>query len=67
MCIGMILWNFVVKEDNFIGQVLTFTMLCTSLYSTYVWPGMLSMHKSNHPRLSVFICIGDLWNLNFDC
>uniref|UniRef100_A0A8C9YUQ6 G protein-coupled receptor 155 n=1 Tax=Sander lucioperca TaxID=283035 RepID=A0A8C9YUQ6_SANLU len=46
-CFGMILWNFVVKEDNFIGQVLTFTLLCTSLYSTYVWPGMLCMHNTH--------------------
>ncbi|XP_024142481.1 integral membrane protein GPR155 [Oryzias melastigma] len=40
--IGMILWNFVVKEGNFIGQILTFTLLCTSLYSTYMWPGINS-------------------------
>lgn len=40
-CIGMIAWNFVVKEDNFIGQVLTFTLLCTSLYSSYLWPGLI--------------------------
>lgn len=42
-CIGMIAWNFVVKEDNFVGQVLTFTLLCTSLYSTYVWPGLIAL------------------------
>ncbi|XP_041662814.1 integral membrane protein GPR155-like [Cheilinus undulatus] len=42
-CIGMILWNFVVKEGNFVGQVLTFTLLCTSLYSTYVWPGLIAL------------------------
>ncbi|XP_019945714.2 lysosomal cholesterol signaling protein [Paralichthys olivaceus] len=42
-CIGMILWNFVVKENNFIGQYLTFTLLCTSLYSTYVWPGLIAL------------------------
>ncbi|KAI3356243.1 hypothetical protein L3Q82_017486, partial [Scortum barcoo] len=42
-CIGMILWNFVVKEDNFVGQVLTFTLLCTSLYSSYVWPGLIAL------------------------
>ncbi|XP_071330970.1 lysosomal cholesterol signaling protein [Trachinotus anak] len=42
-CIGMILWNFVVKGDNFIGQVLTFTLLCTSLYSTFVWPGLIAL------------------------
>ncbi|KAF7668749.1 hypothetical protein LDENG_00284180 [Lucifuga dentata] len=40
-CVGMILWNFVVRDSNFIGQVLTFTLLCTSLYSTYVWPGLI--------------------------
>uniref|UniRef100_A0AAX7SW69 DEP domain-containing protein n=1 Tax=Astatotilapia calliptera TaxID=8154 RepID=A0AAX7SW69_ASTCA len=42
-CIGMILWNFVVKENNFIGQVLTFTLLCTSLYSTFIWPGLIAL------------------------
>ncbi|CAJ1079410.1 integral membrane protein GPR155-like [Xyrichtys novacula] len=42
-CIGMIMWNFVVKEDNFVGQVLTFTLLCASLYSTYVWPGLIAL------------------------
>ncbi|XP_029314362.1 integral membrane protein GPR155 isoform X2 [Cottoperca gobio] len=42
-CFGMILWNFVVKDDNFVGQVLTFTLLCTSLYSTYVWPGLIAL------------------------
>uniref|UniRef100_A0A8D3E3A6 G protein-coupled receptor 155 n=1 Tax=Scophthalmus maximus TaxID=52904 RepID=A0A8D3E3A6_SCOMX len=29
--------------NNFIGQVLTFTLLCTSLYSTYVWPGLIAL------------------------
>ncbi|KAM4609030.1 lysosomal cholesterol signaling protein [Polymixia lowei] len=42
-CIGMILWNFVVRKDGFIGQVLTFTLLYTSLYSTYVWPGLIAL------------------------
>lgn len=42
-CIGMILWNFVVKEDSFILQVLTFTLLSTSLYSTYMWPGLIAL------------------------
>ncbi|XP_068429089.1 lysosomal cholesterol signaling protein [Clinocottus analis] len=42
-CIGMILWNFVVKEDNFVGQILTFALLCTSLYSTFVWPGLIAL------------------------
>ncbi|KAG7227594.1 hypothetical protein INR49_005409 [Caranx melampygus] len=42
-CIGMILWNFVVQGDNFIGQVLTFTLLSASLYSTYLWPGLIAL------------------------
>ncbi|XP_030614792.1 integral membrane protein GPR155 [Archocentrus centrarchus] len=42
-CVGMILWNFVVKENNFIGQVLTFTLLYTSLYSTFIWPGLIAL------------------------
>ncbi|KAG9349497.1 hypothetical protein JZ751_027942 [Albula glossodonta] len=42
-CIGMILWNFVLKQDNFIGKVLTFTLLYGSLYSTYVWTGLIAL------------------------
>ncbi|XP_071774016.1 lysosomal cholesterol signaling protein [Centroberyx gerrardi] len=42
-CIGMIVWNFVVRTDSFIGQVLTFTLVYTSLYSTYVWPGLIAL------------------------
>lgn len=39
VCVGMIAWNFVVVQDNFVGQVLTFSLLYGSLYSTYIWPG----------------------------
>ncbi|XP_068184580.1 lysosomal cholesterol signaling protein [Antennarius striatus] len=42
-CIGMILWVIVVKEDNFIGQILTLTLLYTSLCSTYVWTGLIAL------------------------
>ncbi|XP_041662322.1 integral membrane protein GPR155-like [Cheilinus undulatus] len=42
-CIGMILWTYVAPMDNFVGQVLTFTILCTSLYSTYVWPAIIAL------------------------
>uniref|UniRef100_A0A3Q3VL44 DEP domain-containing protein n=1 Tax=Mola mola TaxID=94237 RepID=A0A3Q3VL44_MOLML len=42
-CIGMIAWNFVVKKDDIIGQILTYVLLCTSLYSTYVWPGLIAL------------------------
>uniref|UniRef100_A0A8C2XLK6 G protein-coupled receptor 155b n=1 Tax=Cyclopterus lumpus TaxID=8103 RepID=A0A8C2XLK6_CYCLU len=40
VCVSMILWNFLVKQDdNLLGQILTFTLLYGSLYSTYVWTG----------------------------
>ncbi|MEQ2206125.1 hypothetical protein XENOCAPTIV_023611 [Xenoophorus captivus] len=28
-----------VKEDNFIAQIFTFTLLSVSLYSSFMWPG----------------------------
>ncbi|XP_073701637.1 lysosomal cholesterol signaling protein [Garra rufa] len=42
-CIGMIAWNFMAEQDNFLGQVLTFTLLYGSLYSTYIWPGLIAL------------------------
>ncbi|XP_019713171.1 integral membrane protein GPR155 [Hippocampus comes] len=42
-CSGMILWKFVVRGDNFIVQILSFTLLCTSLYCTYIWPGFIAL------------------------
>ncbi|MED6231915.1 hypothetical protein ATANTOWER_013570 [Ataeniobius toweri] len=42
-CFGMILWNFMVKEDNFIAQIFTFTLLSVSLYSSFMWPGLIAL------------------------
>lgn len=39
----MMIWNFV-KEKNFVGQILVFVLLYSSLYSTYLWTGELD-HK----------------------
>uniref|UniRef100_A0A4W6BV62 G protein-coupled receptor 155 n=1 Tax=Lates calcarifer TaxID=8187 RepID=A0A4W6BV62_LATCA len=40
VCVSMILWNFLVKqEDNLVGKILTFALLYGSLYSTYIWTG----------------------------
>ena len=36
----MMIWNFV-KEENFVGQILVFVLLYSSLYSTYLWTGKL--------------------------
>ncbi|XP_062303304.1 lysosomal cholesterol signaling protein-like isoform X1 [Osmerus eperlanus] len=43
VCVSMILWNFVVHQDNVLGQVLTFTLLYGSLYSTYIWTGLIPL------------------------
>lgn len=40
VCAGMMIWNFV-KEKNFVGQILVFVLLYSSLYSTYLWTGKL--------------------------
>ncbi|XP_054578774.1 integral membrane protein GPR155 [Eptesicus fuscus] len=42
VCAGMIIWNFV-KEKNFVGQILVFVLLYSSLYSTYLWTGLLAI------------------------
>ncbi|KAM6129858.1 lysosomal cholesterol signaling protein isoform 2-T3 [Pterocles gutturalis] len=41
-CIGMVVWNFIVKEKNITVQILVFIFLYSSLYSTYLWTGFLS-------------------------
>lgn len=38
-CVSMISWKFVLKQGNVFGQILTFTLLYGSLYSTYMWTG----------------------------
>ncbi|XP_061697073.1 lysosomal cholesterol signaling protein isoform X2 [Syngnathoides biaculeatus] len=42
-CFGIILWKFVVRGNSFISQILSFTLLCTSLYCTYIWPGFIAL------------------------
>ncbi|XP_067299255.1 lysosomal cholesterol signaling protein isoform X2 [Pseudorasbora parva] len=42
-CVGMIAWKFVAAQNHFLGQVLTFTLLYGSLYSTYIWPGLIAL------------------------
>ncbi|NXM89006.1 GP155 protein, partial [Oenanthe oenanthe] len=41
-CIGMVAWNFTVKENDITIQILVFIFLYSSLYSTYLWTGFLS-------------------------
>nr|DBA19853.1 TPA: hypothetical protein GDO54_015619 [Pyxicephalus adspersus] len=42
-CIGMVLWNFIIKERNVVGQILVFVILYSALYSTYFWTGLISL------------------------
>lgn len=42
-CFGMILWYYIINTNSFIGQVLTFTIMSVSLYSTYVWSGLIAL------------------------
>ncbi|NXL42724.1 GP155 protein, partial [Podilymbus podiceps] len=41
-CIGMVVWNFIIKEKDITMQILVFIFLYSSLYSTYLWTGFLS-------------------------
>lgn len=41
----MMIWNFV-KEKNFVGQILVFVLLYSSLYSTYLWTGKLARERT---------------------
>ncbi|KAM4025727.1 lysosomal cholesterol signaling protein isoform 1-T1 [Anomaloglossus baeobatrachus] len=43
VCIGMMLWNFIIKERNIVGQILVFVILYSALYSTYLWTGLISL------------------------
>ncbi|KAG8559573.1 hypothetical protein GDO81_017383 [Engystomops pustulosus] len=43
VCIGMVLWNFIIKERNVVGQILVFVILYSALYSTYLWTALISL------------------------
>ncbi|XP_072539705.1 lysosomal cholesterol signaling protein isoform X3 [Salminus brasiliensis] len=70
VCVSMILWKFVVKQDSVLAQILTFTLLYGSLYSTYLWTGLLAFSlallKKNEQlkvRPVIFILFG--WGVPF--
>ncbi|KAK1165664.1 hypothetical protein AOXY_G14250 [Acipenser oxyrinchus oxyrinchus] len=67
-CLGMILWNFIIKQNNLIGQVLTFIILYSSLYSTYLWTGLIALcllllKKDDEPKLRADIFIIAGWGI----
>ncbi|XP_051936124.1 integral membrane protein GPR155 isoform X2 [Hippocampus zosterae] len=63
VCVSMILWNFLAKQqDNLAGKMLVFALLYGSLYSTYIWTGECArlhfdalcpnLHINREPHLS---------------
>ncbi|XP_051786578.1 integral membrane protein GPR155 isoform X3 [Erpetoichthys calabaricus] len=65
VCVGMILWKFIINQNNFIGQILSFILLYSSLYSTYLWTGLIALsllllRKDDEPkiRMAAFIIAG---------
>ncbi|XP_056649993.1 integral membrane protein GPR155 isoform X3 [Monodelphis domestica] len=67
VCAGMMMWNFV-KEKNFVGQILVFVLLYSSLYSTYLWTGLLSislflLKKKETIQIPVGIIIISGWGI----
>ncbi|KAI4880285.1 hypothetical protein NFI96_030722, partial [Prochilodus magdalenae] len=70
VCVSMILWRFVVHQESILAQILTFTLLYGSLYSTYLWTGLLAfalaLLKKNEQlkvRPIIFILLG--WGVPF--
>lgn len=71
VCVSMILWNFLVRqEDNLIGKMITFTLLYGSLYSTYIWTGLIPLclaltNRDDLLRLrpGIFMVLG--WGIPF--
>ncbi|XP_032879817.1 integral membrane protein GPR155 isoform X2 [Amblyraja radiata] len=43
ICIGMIVWYVIIKQNSLLGQVLGFIVLYSSLYSAYVWTGLIAL------------------------
>ncbi|XP_050968225.1 integral membrane protein GPR155 [Labeo rohita] len=70
VCVSMILWKFVLKQGSMFGQILTFTLLYGSLYSTYMWTGLLAFaltllgrNENLKVKPIVFIILG--WGIPF--
>ncbi|XP_058405269.1 integral membrane protein GPR155 [Diceros bicornis minor] len=67
VCAGMMIWNFV-NEKNFVGQILVFVLLYCSLYSTYLWTGLLAislflLKKRENVQVPVGIIIISGWGI----
>uniref|UniRef100_A0A8D0DXJ1 G protein-coupled receptor 155 n=1 Tax=Salvator merianae TaxID=96440 RepID=A0A8D0DXJ1_SALMN len=41
-CIGIVLWNFTIRDKSITLRILVFIFLYSSLYSAFLWTGLLS-------------------------
>ncbi|XP_009994464.1 PREDICTED: integral membrane protein GPR155 [Chaetura pelagica] len=67
-CIGMVAWNFIIKEKDITMQILVFIFLYSSLYSTYLWTGFLSfslflLRKSETVKIPIGFIIIAGWGV----
>ncbi|XP_051987092.1 integral membrane protein GPR155-like [Xyrauchen texanus] len=70
VCMSMILWKFVTHQGNVWCQILTFTLLYGSLYSTYMWTGLLAfaltlLKRNENLKVKPFIFIIFGWGVPF--
>ncbi|XP_064419750.1 lysosomal cholesterol signaling protein isoform X2 [Latimeria chalumnae] len=68
VCIGMIVWNFIIKQSNQIMQIFVFIVLYSSLYSTYLWTGLIALSlfllkKRDELSVPSGICIIASWGI----
>ncbi|XP_039195234.1 integral membrane protein GPR155 isoform X2 [Crotalus tigris] len=42
-CIGMVMWNFTIENKSIFVQILVFVVLYCSLYSSFLWTGLLAL------------------------
>ncbi|TRY85407.1 hypothetical protein DNTS_027931, partial [Danionella cerebrum] len=69
-CVMMLLWKFVLKHESVFEQILTFTLLYGSLYSTYTWAGLLAftltlLGRNENLKVKPFIIIIIGWGVPF--
>nr|XP_014339430.1 PREDICTED: integral membrane protein GPR155-like [Latimeria chalumnae] len=64
----MIVWNFIIKQSNQIMQIFVFIVLYSSLYSTYLWTGLIALSlfllkKRDELSVPSGICIIASWGI----
>ncbi|ETE59605.1 Integral membrane protein, partial [Ophiophagus hannah] len=42
-CVGMVMWNFTIEKKSIFVQILVFIVLYCSLYSAFLWTGLLAL------------------------